>query len=82
MEEFDSYYLYYSEEKQNQLAQLKGLSRDEYFAGLKAYEDYLANETEEQFEERMKNTQKSGYWTEETTKQFVNKMSINPQKID
>jgi hypothetical protein len=82
MEEFDSYFENYSVEKQASLAKLEGISRDEYLVRLKEYEDYLANETVEQFEERMQNTPKSDYWTEETIKQFVNKMSINPQEMD
>lgn len=60
------------------LAKLEGMTREEYIKHL----DYLANETDEQFEERMKNTPKSDYWTEENIKQFVNKMSVNPQNMD
>jgi hypothetical protein len=56
----------------------EGMTRDEYIAHL----DYLANETMEQFDERLKNAPANDFWTEERKKHFINKMSVNPQKID
>jgi hypothetical protein len=67
-----------SMEAQIKTAEFEGMTRDEYIA----YLDYLANETMEQFEERLKNATPSGYWTEENKKRFINKMSVNPQKMD
>lgn len=79
MEEFDTYYLYYSIEQQNALAERKGITRDEYITRLKDYEDYLENETVEQFEARLAATPLPEGWTDADTRHLLNKMSVNPQ---
>jgi hypothetical protein len=54
MEEYDIYFSYFPVEKQDEMAKAKGISREEYLKKLAEYEEYLANETEEQFEEILK----------------------------
>jgi len=58
-------------EAQIKLAEYDGMTREEYIKHL----DYLANETMEQFDERMKNMPSDPNWTEEKEKAFVEKMS-------
>jgi hypothetical protein len=79
MEEFESYYPYFSIAEQNRLAEIKGITRDEYMVRLKAYEDYLENETVEQFEARLAATPLPEGWTDADTRHLLNKMSVNPQ---
>ena len=65
-------------ETQKKIAELDSMTLEEYIKEL----EYLENETLEQFENRIANTPESGYWTEENKKRFINKMSVNPQKMD
>lgn len=58
-------------EAQNKLAELEGMSRDEYIAHL----EYLANETLTQFEARLKTMP----IPDADTPHLLNKMSVNPQ---
>ena len=64
-----------SMDAQIKTAEFYGMTLDEYVAHL----DYLANETMEQFDERLKNAPPNDFWTEERKKHFINKMSVNPQ---
>lgn len=67
-----------SVEAQTKIAELEGMSIEEYIKQL----EYLANETIEEFDVRLKDIKKPKGWTEADTKLFVNKMSFNPQKMD
>ena len=57
------------------LAELEGMTREQYIKHL----DYLENETVEQFEARLAATPLPEGWTDADTRHLLNKMSVNPQ---